>query len=107
MVIAIEPMINIGTPDVRELDDGWTVVTADGKLRTLRAHRCDHGGRSDMPDRSLTDIFRDCAGTVVYSVAGRDKKRPFVIVGVADEDSGTVYIADGLFHTLPLRRGKS
>ena len=25
-------MINIGTPDVRELDDGWTVVTADGKL---------------------------------------------------------------------------
>lgn len=53
-----------------------------------------------MPDRSLTDIFRDCAGTVVYSVAGRDKKRPFVIVGVADEDSGTVYIADGALHTL-------
>ena len=52
-----------------------------------------------MPDRSLTDIFRDCAGTVVYSVAGRDKKRPFVIVGVADEDSGTVYIADGSLHT--------
>lgn len=53
-----------------------------------------------MPDRSLTDIFRDCAGTVVYSVAGRDKKRPFVIVGVADEDSGTVYIADGSLHIL-------
>ncbi len=53
-----------------------------------------------MPDRSLTDIFRDCAGTVVYSVAGRDKKRPFVIVGVADEDSGTVYIADGTLHTI-------
>ena len=53
-----------------------------------------------MPDRSLTDIFRDCAGTAVYSVAGRDKKRPFVIVGVADEDSGTVYIADGSLHIL-------
>ena len=25
-----------------------------------------------MPDRSLTDIFRDCAGTVVYSVAGQN-----------------------------------
>lgn len=30
MVIAIEPMINAGTGDIRLLDDGWTVVTADG-----------------------------------------------------------------------------
>ncbi len=29
MVIAIEPMINLGTDDVRELDDDWTVVTLD------------------------------------------------------------------------------
>ena len=29
-VIAIEPMINAGRAAVRELDDGWTVVTADG-----------------------------------------------------------------------------
>ena len=32
MVIAIEPMVNVGVPDVRELSDGWTVKTADGKL---------------------------------------------------------------------------
>ncbi len=32
MTIAIEPMINEGTADVRVLDDDWTVVTADGKL---------------------------------------------------------------------------
>ena len=32
MVIAIEPMINIGTDAVKELPDGWTVKTADGKL---------------------------------------------------------------------------
>ena len=38
MVIAIEPMINIGTHDVRELDDGWTVVTADGKLSAHYEH---------------------------------------------------------------------
>lgn len=31
MTIAIEPMVNAGTFDVRLLDDGWTVVTADGK----------------------------------------------------------------------------
>jgi len=31
MVLAIEPMINEGAAAVRQLDDGWTVVTADGK----------------------------------------------------------------------------
>lgn len=31
MTIAIEPMINLGTARVFQLDDGWTVVTADGK----------------------------------------------------------------------------
>lgn len=31
MTIAIEPMLNAGTFDVVMLDDGWTVVTADGK----------------------------------------------------------------------------
>ena len=31
LVIAIEPMINIGTRRVRQLSDGWTIVTADGK----------------------------------------------------------------------------
>lgn len=30
-VLAIEPMINLGTKDIYTLDDGWTVVTADGK----------------------------------------------------------------------------
>ena len=32
MVVAIEPMINVGTDAVKELSDGWTVKTADGKL---------------------------------------------------------------------------
>jgi methionyl aminopeptidase len=31
MVLAIEPMVNAGTHDVRVLKDGWTVVTADGR----------------------------------------------------------------------------
>ena len=32
MTIAVEPMVNMGTYDVRVLKDGWTTVTADGKL---------------------------------------------------------------------------
>jgi methionyl aminopeptidase len=35
MTLAIEPMINMGTPDVKTLSDGWTVETAD---RQLSAH---------------------------------------------------------------------
>ena len=30
MVLAIEPMVDVGRPDVRMLDDEWTAVTADG-----------------------------------------------------------------------------
>lgn len=32
LVLAIEPMVNVGTETVRELTDGWTVKTADGSL---------------------------------------------------------------------------
>ena len=32
MTIAVEPMVNMGTCEVRVLKDGWTTVTADGKL---------------------------------------------------------------------------
>ncbi len=31
LVIAIEPMVNIGTWKIKELDDRWTIVTLDGK----------------------------------------------------------------------------
>ncbi len=32
MVLAIEPMVNAGGAPVRQLDDGWTVVTQDDSL---------------------------------------------------------------------------
>ena len=38
MVIAIEPMVNEGVGAVRELSDGWTVLTADGKLSSHYEH---------------------------------------------------------------------
>jgi methionyl aminopeptidase len=31
LVIAIEPMINMGTRNVKQMKDGWTIVTADAK----------------------------------------------------------------------------
>ena len=31
MVIAVEPMLNLGTPKIYILDDDWTIITADGK----------------------------------------------------------------------------
>jgi methionyl aminopeptidase len=35
LVLAIEPMFNLGTPNVRTLSDRWTVITAD---RAVSAH---------------------------------------------------------------------
>ncbi|WP_446741853.1 type I methionyl aminopeptidase [Silvibacterium acidisoli] len=38
MVIAIEPMVNAGRPDVQVLSDGWTAVTQDGSLSAHFEH---------------------------------------------------------------------
>ncbi|MBL9038036.1 MAG: type I methionyl aminopeptidase, partial [Archangium sp.] len=38
MTFTIEPMINEGSPNVRHLDDEWTVVTADGMLSAQFEH---------------------------------------------------------------------
>ena len=38
MVIAIEPMVNAGVYGVKEMPDGWTVKTADGKLSAHYEH---------------------------------------------------------------------
>ena len=38
LVLAIEPMINLGTEKVAQLDDGWTIVTQDGKASAHFEH---------------------------------------------------------------------
>ena len=38
MVLAIEPMVNEGSYRVKRTDDGWTVVTEDGKLSAHFEH---------------------------------------------------------------------
>ena len=46
MVLAVEPMVNMGSENTKVLDDGWTVVTADGKPAAHFEHTMvitDHG----------------------------------------------------------------
>jgi len=53
MTIAIEPMVNVGGPEIRTLDDKWTVVTEDGSLSAHFEHTVavvENGG----PPRILT-----------------------------------------------------
>lgn len=38
MTLAIEPMINQGTAQIKSMPDGWTVKTADGKLSAHFEH---------------------------------------------------------------------
>ncbi len=56
MVLAIEPMVNAGTFEVRELADGWTVVTAD---RKLSAHYENTVALTDEGVLNLTLIDQD------------------------------------------------
>ncbi len=44
MVIAIEPMINLGRRTIRQLNDGWTIVTADNKPAAHFEHTVSVGG---------------------------------------------------------------
>jgi methionyl aminopeptidase len=38
MVLAIEPMVNVGKPGIQVLEDGWTAVTEDGSLSAHFEH---------------------------------------------------------------------
>lgn len=40
MILAIEPMVNVGTWEVETLEDGWTTVTADGKYSAHHENTC-------------------------------------------------------------------
>jgi methionyl aminopeptidase len=66
MVLAIEPMITLGSPNSRELGDGWTVVTADGSFAAHWEHTvailsdgpwvltAEDGGRAELQLRGVT-----------------------------------------------------
>lgn len=49
MVLAIEPMVNLGTKDVFHDSDGWTIRTRDGKVSAHYEHNvCVKKGRADI-----------------------------------------------------------
>ena len=66
IVLAIEPMITLGSPNSRELADGWTVVTADGSFAAHWEHTvailsdgpwvltAEDGGRAELQLRGVT-----------------------------------------------------
>ena len=56
MTLAIEPMVNVGAHDVKELSDGWTVKTAD---RSLSAHYENTVALTDNGVLVLTQIETD------------------------------------------------
>ena len=66
MALAIEPMLTLGSRATRELDDGWTVVTADGSLAAHWEHTvailddgpwvltAEDGGRAELAARGIS-----------------------------------------------------
>jgi methionyl aminopeptidase len=66
LVLAVEPMFNLGTADTQVLDDDWNVVTADGRLSSHWEHTVaitEEGpwvltARSDEPAWPLTEPDR-------------------------------------------------
>jgi methionyl aminopeptidase len=77
LVLAIEPMINLGKKDVFTEDDGWTVRTKDGKPSVHFEHDvCIRKGKADiLSDYSIIEkhedinpnLFVASAATVSYS----------------------------------------
>jgi methionyl aminopeptidase len=61
MVVAIEPMVNLGSGDVETLDDGWTVVTKDRRLSAHFEHTVWISAEGPVVLTRLDDDPRDAA----------------------------------------------
>lgn len=68
MVFAIEPMINMGTADVLQLSDGWTIVTADSKPSAHFEHNV-----------AIVNGKPDVLSTFKYVEAALEKKGAIII----------------------------
>lgn len=68
LVIAIEPMINLGTKDVFHDKDGWTIRTADGKPAAHYEHDiCIQKGKADILSSFTPIEAAEKANTELYS----------------------------------------
>jgi len=69
MVIAIEPMINAGKRNVRQMDDGWTIVTADSQPSAHFEHTVSIGKNKADVLSSFEKIEKAMAGNSHLTVA--------------------------------------
>lgn len=70
MVIAIEPMVNMGVKEVSQLDDGWTVVTRDGKPSAHFEHTIVvRAGKAEVLSTFsyIEDVLKERGNTTVAS----------------------------------------
>ena len=61
MVLAIEPMINLGTKNVRQAKDGWTIVTSDNKPSAHFEHTVYVGKEQVQVLSSFEEVFKALA----------------------------------------------
>ena len=59
IVIAIEPMVNMGSKSVKQMNDGWTILTRDGKPSAHFEHSV--AVRKNGPDILSDHSFIDAA----------------------------------------------
>ena len=83
MTLAIEPMVNVGGPATKTLDDGWTVVTADGSLSAHFEHtvaitpdgmRDPDPAGGPMNSRKLARSTREDASAILGGRSGLDTR---------------------------------
>jgi methionyl aminopeptidase len=77
MVVAIEPMINMGTKNIKKLKDGWTILTADGKPSAHFEH--DVALIDGKPELLSTFAYVYEALGIVSNEEDEFRKMPFVI----------------------------
>ena len=74
MVVAIEPMINMGTKNINQLPDGWTILTKDGKPSAHFEHNV--ALVNGKPELLSTFAYIDAALGVVNTVEEEFRKKP-------------------------------
>lgn len=77
MVVALEPMINMGTKNIRQHKDGWTITTADGKPSAHFEH--DIAIIDGKPELLSTFAYVNEALGIVTNEEDEFRKVPFVI----------------------------
>ena len=77
MVVAIEPMINMGAKNIKQLKDGWTILTADGKPSAHFEH--DVAIIDGKPEILSTFAYVYKALGIVSNEEDEFRKQPLVI----------------------------